>query len=263
MSTVLIRNTPLPVVDFDGQRVVTLSMVDEVHQRPKGTAARNLRANESRFTEGRHLFKICADEFRRRFPGVISVMVTEDVTVLTERGYLILAKSLTDDLAWQVQEQLVDSYFRPSYAVAPALPQDYEEALVVLLGEVQQRKQLQAENQELGEQVAAAAPKVKFHDEVVVSHGVHYIREVAQAIGTGQNRLFQFLREKGWLDRFNVPYQNVIRAGYMVASPHPYKDPDTGERRTKFTPRVTGKGLVKIQRMWAERDQDLLDGGAE
>ena len=34
--------------------------------------------------------------------------------VVTESGYLMLVKSFTDDLAWQVQRQLVNTYFRKS-----------------------------------------------------------------------------------------------------------------------------------------------------
>lgn len=37
---------------------------------------------------------------------------SQDVTLITESGYLMLVKSFTDDLAWQVQRQLVNSYFR-------------------------------------------------------------------------------------------------------------------------------------------------------
>ncbi|MCR2683492.1 hypothetical protein NSP16_24280, partial [Salmonella enterica] len=42
----------------------------------------------------------------------LSSMARGRVTFLTESGYLMLAKSLTDDLAWQVQRDLVNSYFR-------------------------------------------------------------------------------------------------------------------------------------------------------
>lgn len=35
-----------------------------------------------------------------------------DITLITESGYLMLVKSFTDDLAWDVQRQLVNTYFR-------------------------------------------------------------------------------------------------------------------------------------------------------
>ena len=43
-----------------------------------------------------------------------------DVTLITESGYYMLVKSFTDDLSWDVQRQLVNSYFKVS---KPELPQ--------------------------------------------------------------------------------------------------------------------------------------------
>jgi len=34
------------------------------------------------------------------------------ITLLTESGYLLLVKTFTDDLAWEIQRKLVNSYFR-------------------------------------------------------------------------------------------------------------------------------------------------------
>ncbi|WP_217807258.1 hypothetical protein [Methylomagnum ishizawai] len=42
--------------------------------------------------------------------------------VLTETGYLMLVKSFTDDLAWQVQRQLVKVYFRAKQEAQAAQP---------------------------------------------------------------------------------------------------------------------------------------------
>lgn len=106
-----IANSDLTIIEHQGDRVVTLAMIDQVHQRPDGTARRNLNANRERFIDGKHLYKICADEFRTRFPGVLPERATEDVTLLTQRGYLLLVKSFTDELSWQVQDMLVDGYF--------------------------------------------------------------------------------------------------------------------------------------------------------
>ncbi len=42
---------------------------------------------------------------------------------MTESGYLMLVKSFTDDLAWEVQRQLVSSYFRVRQLVDDLSPQ--------------------------------------------------------------------------------------------------------------------------------------------
>jgi hypothetical protein len=111
--------SPIPVssltpIVHNGQRVITLSMMDQVHGRPDGTARRNFNANKDRLFEGRHYFSVNLNEFRSAFPGVAPERGGGTVTVLTERGYLLLVKSFNDDLAWQVQEQLVEGYFRGS-----------------------------------------------------------------------------------------------------------------------------------------------------
>ena len=111
-TTISIEGTTLPVLEHAGHRVVTLGMIDTVHGRPEGTAGRNFRKNRNRFVEGEDYWKISADEFRRRFSGLISERATEEVTVLSETGYLMLVKSFTDDLAWKVQRQLVNAYFK-------------------------------------------------------------------------------------------------------------------------------------------------------
>ncbi len=123
MNTVTINSTALAVKEYKGQRVVTLKEIDEVHQRPEGTARKRFNDNKNRFIEGTDFFKICASEIRTHKIMEISPKAHEDVVLLTESGYLMLVKSFTDDLAWTVQRELVNSYFRmktkPVKAVTP------------------------------------------------------------------------------------------------------------------------------------------------
>lgn len=112
MNKIIINGYELPVKDYNEQRVVTFKDIDLVHGRPEGTASRNFRANRNHFIENEDYFKICADEIRRHKIMDISPKTHEDIILITESGYLMLVKSFTDDLAWSVQRQLVNSYFR-------------------------------------------------------------------------------------------------------------------------------------------------------
>lgn len=123
MNTVTINKTALAVKEFRGQRVVTLRDIDEVHQRPEGTARRNFNTNKEHLIEGTDYFKISPNEFRTAIGNMDSRQNTA-VTLITESGYLMLVKSFTDDLAWTVQRELVNSYFRvratkPTKTVTP------------------------------------------------------------------------------------------------------------------------------------------------
>jgi hypothetical protein len=114
-----IANNDLTIIEHKGERVVTLAMIDQVHQRPDGTARRNLNSNRERFMEGKHLYKIYSDEFRTSNPGVAPARGGAEMVLLTLRGYLLLVKSFTDDLSWQVQDMLVDGYFESKPLTAP------------------------------------------------------------------------------------------------------------------------------------------------
>lgn len=112
MSEITIGETALTVKEYQGKRVVTFKDIDTVHGRPEGTARKRFNDNREHFIEGEDFFKVCASEIRTHGIMEISPKAQEDVTFITESGYLMLVKSFTDDLAWTVQRQLVNSYFR-------------------------------------------------------------------------------------------------------------------------------------------------------
>ncbi|MCM1508491.1 MAG: ORF6N domain-containing protein [Ruminococcus flavefaciens] len=107
----LINNTPLPIREYSGQRVVTFKDIDGAHQRPDGTARKRFNDNRKHFIEGVDFFKINQPSeirtlgFERPQGGT-----PEAIILVTLTGYLMIAKSLTDDLSWGVQRMLV-SYF--------------------------------------------------------------------------------------------------------------------------------------------------------
>lgn len=110
-ETITIANQSIPLVEYQGQRVVTFAMIDRVHQRPNRTAWRNFDQNRSRFIEETDFYII--DYQKRHEIRDFGIEVpTRGLTLLTESGYLMLVKSFTDDLAWQVQRELVQSYFQ-------------------------------------------------------------------------------------------------------------------------------------------------------
>jgi len=107
----------LSVKEYNGQRVVTFKDIDTVHNRPEGTARRNFTAHKDRFIEGEDYFIVTPQTLENTEMDEIRTSGIEAVnqrgtTLITEQGYLMLVKSFTDDLAWKVQRQLVDSYFQ-------------------------------------------------------------------------------------------------------------------------------------------------------
>lgn len=118
-----IHGTEIPVVEVQGVRVVTLAMVDRVHQRPDGTARRAFNEHRARFTDTDDFLELTADEIRTQSLGHVFPPRTPKGIVLTESGYLMLVKSFTDDLAWKVQRDLVNGYFRQKMNIVAHMPE--------------------------------------------------------------------------------------------------------------------------------------------
>lgn len=117
----LINGNYMAIKEYNSQRVVTFKDIDTVHGRPEGTARRNFNQNKQRFIEGVDFFKITPNEFRTAF-GNMDKRQQNDVTLITESGYLMLVKSFTDDLSWTVQRELVNIYFKTRTEQLPTAP---------------------------------------------------------------------------------------------------------------------------------------------
>lgn len=123
VQTVKLENgIELPLIEHEGRRVITFEDVDRVHQRPSGTAKRNFNSNKERFIKGQDYFCLKGQElndFKAEIEGTDSIQSgwggARRLILLTEMGYLMVTKSLRDDLAWQVQRTLVMSYFRTQH----------------------------------------------------------------------------------------------------------------------------------------------------
>lgn len=117
-----INNTELSVKVYQGQRVVTFKDIDTVHERPEGTAKRNFNTNKNHFIEDEDFFTIGKKDVGTDFVQTYGFSDNAPSGMLiTEQGYLMLVKSFTDDLAWDVQRQLVKSYFRKPALKLPKL----------------------------------------------------------------------------------------------------------------------------------------------
>lgn len=113
LKTININQTDISVKEYQGKRVVTLKDIDLCHKRPDGTARKRFNDNKQHFIEGEDFF-VSNQPSEIRTLGITRPQggVPKSVTLITESGYLMLVKSFTDDLSWQVQRQLVNTYFK-------------------------------------------------------------------------------------------------------------------------------------------------------
>ena len=95
----------LPAKEIKGQRVVSYKQIAQLHQVDVKNLQMNFKNNRKHFIDGVDYFQI-----KETSPDTKNFMVSRNY--FTESGYLMLVKSLTDDLSWEVQRMLVNSYFR-------------------------------------------------------------------------------------------------------------------------------------------------------
>ena len=159
-----INGTEIGVKEYKGQRVVTFSDIDTVHGRPEGTARRNFSMNKERFKEGEHYFVVTPESlanselYENRTNG-IEVSSPRGKALITEKGYLLLVKSFTDDLAWEVQDRLIDSYFKVKDLASDLSPQ--MQLLYGMLDQIANSERQAREAKAIAEKAAETAEAIK------------------------------------------------------------------------------------------------------
>ena len=123
------------------------------------------------------------------------------------------------------------------------LPQTYSEALRELADMAEQKEKLMLENEQM-------KPKADFFDAVADSKTAISMNEVSKVLGIkgyGRNNLFEFLRDKGVLDKYNVPYQRFVDRGYFRVIEQSYMQ--NGERQITTKTLVYQKGVDAIRKL--------------
>lgn len=111
---VKIEGTELAIREYNGQRVVTLKDIDRVHEKKADTAKKSFQKHKKHFILGEDYFEITRKELGERYSPKEKIMGNPSLItyLLTESGYLMIVKTFSDDLSWQVQRQLVNAYFK-------------------------------------------------------------------------------------------------------------------------------------------------------
>ncbi len=150
----------------------------------------------------------------------------------------------------QVNQTFID-YRTGKLSATKSLPSAKQLAMMVIQAE-EEKELLSLQVNQLEHQVFEDAPKVEFHDKVAVAPGAMSVAQAAKILGTGRTRLFQFLRQIAWVTRYNEPYQEKIEAGYLDVKLGSWDHPDHGVQQS-VTALITGKGLTKLQKLWADK----------
>lgn len=165
---------------------------------------------------------------------------------MTKDGFSFLVMGYTGEKAGQFKESFINEFNRREMMLKS---DDYilARSQEILHNRLQMaEKVLEAQRAEL----KAAAPKVAFANAMLASKNSCLVGELAKIISQngytiGQNRLFQWLRENGYLGKcgeyYNIPSQRHIEQGLFEVK-RSTRSGSSGELYNITTTKVTPKG---------------------
>ena len=228
----------LSIIEHQNQRVLTTQQIAEAYGTDTVRIRNNYAANKARYQEGKHYYKAegaTLDALKEQVRNSYSQNLNKvrSLMLWTEKGALLHAKSLNTDQAWEVYDQLVETYFKAREMFTA--PRNYVEALEAALT--------------LAKQIEEQKPAVIFHRTCLKSGDSILVRELAKLASSetnkmGEKKLFKTLRGWGHLNAKNEPYQQYIDCGYYEVIERPYYV--YGEPHLAFTTKVLPKGQAYI-----------------
>ena len=179
-----------------------------------------------------------------RTPGGPQQMVTVTEAGLYQCIFGGRSRDTQEFKRWVTHEVLPEIRRTGSYALAAETPERR-----IALAVIEAQALLAAKD----ERIAELEPPARAWASLAAAAGDYNLRDAAQILSrdhgveTGQNRLMDTLRDWGWVDRKDVPYQRVVDLGYVRARPRTYEQTRTNVRvLAKPQIRITAKGIERI-----------------
>lgn len=130
-EVITIENTEMQIREYNGQRVVTFDDICAVHKCERKRLTKHFERKRKHFLKDEDYYELTRKELNDLTSPNSKIIGNPMIKayLFTESGYLMIIKCLDDDLAWKVQRQLVNSYFKvkqeiPKRKTYPLLVED-------------------------------------------------------------------------------------------------------------------------------------------
>ena len=214
---------------------------------------------------------------RNQIPVTDSLGRYQNTAIINESGlYTVILRSEKPQAKpfrkWVTSEVLPSIRKHGAYMTDQALekaltnPDFLIELATQLKAEQEQRRRLETTVAAQNKQMEQDKPKVLFADSVAASRSSILIGELAKLIkqngvDMGQKRLFQWMRENGYLikrcSEYNLPTQRSMERGLMEIKETSVIH--SGYTTISKTPKVTGKGQVYFINLLVGQRTETLD----
>jgi len=201
---------------------------------------------------------------------------SNNVYLFSRKGYLKLVGILEDDLAYDIQDKMIDEYFelkeleitKEDKLCLSIIKANSQEGRMVAVGELVEYKNQQIAEKD--EQLMIQAPKVAMADRLFICDAEVNIGEVAKLFNEklrkgksiGRTLLFEILREHEILMVYgsekNNPRQKYIDNGCFVLKTSTF-DNGYGGTKMSSTTKVTPKGIQWLWNFLIKKGYIMID----
>lgn len=252
----------LSVKQFRNERVLTTYQLAGCYNVNPQRIQQNYNNNKDRFKFNNDFFIVSYSDIEySKFSNI--TINKKPVYLWTERGCFKHAKSLNNDIAWLIYENLLENYFRVKGNIIPINENDRLQLIadqaVKLIEKNKEIALLEASNQEKNKIIEKQLPAVEFKNAISNTPELISIGKYAKVLpDCGEIRLFSFLRNIKILQSnkefWNEPYQKYIESKHLKLVEKMRKNKDTGKYDTPyFRTYITGKGQKYIYDKWMSR----------
>lgn len=238
--TIISEPSKKDVYEHEGQPVTNSLLVAEKFSKQHKDVMRSIKELLTSAQNCANLFAESAyqDAYGRNQP----------MYLMNRDGFTLLVMGFTGEKALQFKIDYINAFNKMEEAIRFGgfkVPATLSDALRLA---AEQADKIEDANR----QIEAMRPKEVFTDAVTGSHNSCLIGELAKllrqnGIGIGEKRLFQWMRDNGYLgrcgERYNIPNQLYVEQGLFELKKG-VRSGSNGVLHTTVTPKVTGKGQV-------------------
>ena len=221
----------LQVIERENQRVLTTAQIAEQYETDVKIISNNFNRNKERYTEGKHYYCLTGEELKNFF-AITKLMNANESKIRTlylwtEKGALMLAKSLNTDKAWEAYECLVDTYFnvRQPMHLDSYMIEDPVLRAERWIEEQKERQRLLTTVNAQEQKIKESQPKATYCDLVLSCTNAVPISLIAKDYGMSARKLNSILNDMKIQYKCGGQWilnQNYAGKGYTKSATHTY-----------------------------------------